>query len=141
MKKSNKYTALGMSLGMCFGCSIGLCFGLTVFDNMALGMCMGVGVGMALGMALGSARDAAVNKQLEEKGYTVKSVEKKADSDKFTVVIADRTGAEQSVTVDKDIMSAEQFREGDVVCLGEHGIIEKVFGDEAPEDKQSDKKK
>lgn len=37
-KKVTKYTALYMSLGMCFGMSMGLCVGMSFFDNMAMGL-------------------------------------------------------------------------------------------------------
>ncbi len=141
MKKSSKHTAIGMSVGMCLGCGLGLCFGMTLFDNIAMGLPIGMMAGMGIGMAVGSAKDAAVNKQLEEKGYTVKSVTKQDGSDKYTVVISDKNGAEQSVTVDKDTMTAEQFKAGDAVYLDENNMLEKAYGDEADEDEQSDKKK
>ncbi len=141
MKKTNKHTALGLSLGLCLGCGLGLCFGMTLFDNLALGMCCGMGIGIALGTAIGASRDAAISKQLEEKGYTVKSVEKKDGSENFAVVITDKFGGEKKVTVPKDTMAAEQFKVGDAVYLDENNFLEKAFGDEADEDKQPKNKK
>lgn len=52
-KKIEKFTALYMSIGMCFGVSGGLIYGNLLFpDNMSLGMCMGIPIGMCIGMAL-----------------------------------------------------------------------------------------
>ena len=70
LKKTNKNTSMGMALGMCFGVSIGTAFG-SMIDNTALGLSMGPGLGLLIGLVLGSLKDKEVNKQIEEKGYTI----------------------------------------------------------------------
>ena len=50
------YTALGMSLGMCFGVAVGSSFG-------AFGTSSGVAFGMLIGLAIGKTKDMEAEKQ------------------------------------------------------------------------------
>ncbi len=117
MKRTTKYMALGLAIGMCFGVSIGI----AVFDNMALG----ISIGMCIGMAIGAAKDATINKQLEENGYTVKSV--KESENCWIIVIADKNCNEREIEVSKEIMKAQSFQIGDTVYLDEEGNLEQAF--------------
>ncbi len=133
MKKTSRNTGLGISLGMCFGVSLGCCLGLTVFDNIGVGMCLGLCIGMGAGTAIGSAKDAAINKQLEEKGYTVKSVVNKPNSEDYTVTIAAKDGVEQEISVIKHVMDAQKFKDGDFVYLSKDGALEQAYSDDDTE--------
>ena len=126
MKKTNKNTNMGMVFGMCLGISIGTALGSS-FDNMAIGSCLGLCIGMALGLVLGAQKDKEVNKQLEEKGYTVKAIE----GSKVTVI--DNSGEEMVIDVPKGQMEEEEFSVGDVVFLDEDGLIEQAFDKEEDE--------
>ena len=82
MKKTNHHTTMGMALGMCLGVSFGTSLGM-VFDNTSLGISLGLSIGLALGLALGSLKDKEVNKQLEEKGYVIKSITENKENDEY----------------------------------------------------------
>lgn len=126
MKKVTKHTSMGSSLGMCFGVSIGSSFGL-LFDNMALGISMGISLGMAIGVCLGAAMDRQINAQLEEKGYSIKSIEENEEKQEYMITIVDKQGEEVVVPVSKSHMKAWQFSIGDVVFLNKAGHIEQVY--------------
>ena len=126
MKRTSKHTNMGMAMGMCFGISIGTSFGVAC-DNIAIGMCVGLSIGMALGLAIGFQKDKAVNQQLEEKGYTVKTIEKGEDDKTYKITIVNNAGEETTVDVAKGTMETELFSVGDVVFLDEEGDIEQAF--------------
>lgn len=128
MKKAskNEHMALGMSLGMCVGVAMGTSLG-SLFDNMGIGISLGLCFGMAIGCVLGALKDKEVNKQVEEKGYTVKEIVQKEDSAEYFITIVDKLGAESVVNIPKGQMEAEKFAIGDVVFLDEDGLIEQAF--------------
>ena len=119
MKKTSKNTSLGIALGLCFGAAIGT----AVFKNTALGMSLG----MAVGTALGYAKDTQVNKQLEQVGYTVKSISADSEGKEYSITIISKTGNETTVIVPKGVMEEESFEVGDAVFLTEEGGLEQAF--------------
>lgn len=119
MKKTNKNTSLGIALGLCFGAAIGT----AVFKNVALG----VSVGMMLGLVLGVAKDNEVNRQLEQVGYTVKSICADSEGKEYSITIISKTGNETTVIVPKGVMEEESFEVGDAVFLTEEGGLEQAF--------------
>lgn len=118
MKETHKNAGTGMALGMCFGLAIG-----TAMDNIPMGLCFG----LALGLALGSRKDQEVNRQLSEKGYTIKAIEISADTGEHTVTLADKAGETHIVTLSKEQAAGEDFAVGDMVFLDEDGLIEQAF--------------
>lgn len=91
---------------------------------------MGLCFGTCVGIALGSAKDNAINKQLEEQGYTISHIES-ADAPKtFTVTIVNYSGETQTIAVPKGELEAETLKVGDVVYLDEEGHLEQVYADE-----------
>ncbi len=118
MKETDKNTGMGMAVGMCLGLAIG-----SAMDNIPIGLCFG----LALGLAFGSHKDREVNRQLAEKGYTIKAIEEIADTGEYRVILTDRDGAESTVTVSQEQMEEESFSVGDVVFLNEDGLIEQAF--------------
>ena len=129
MKKTNHHTTTGMALGMCLGVSFGTSLGM-VFDNTSLGISLGLSIGLALGLALGSLKDKEVNKQLEEKGYYIKSIVENAETDEYAITIADKFGLENIVITPAGQMDEEDFEVGDVVFLDEDGMIEQAYDKE-----------
>ena len=128
MKETNKNRNMGMSVGLCVGVAIGTSLG-SVFHNMATGISVGMCVGMAIGSLLGMLKDKEVNKQIEEKGYTVRSIEA-AENGEYVITIGNKAGEEQAVTVPKGVMDEESFSVGDVVFLDDDGLIEQAFDKE-----------
>ncbi len=124
MKKTNKYTILYMSTGMMLGIVFGMLAYGAAFDNVAIGMCLGISIGMCLGVGVGSAKDAKINKQLEEFGYTVKSVEKTEDG--YDVILTDKNGGESAVPIGEKRQLKEKFKPGDVVYL-DGGSVEQAY--------------
>ena len=123
-KKTNKYTCLYMSLGMAFG----LCFGMLTFsalDNIGVGMCFGIGLGLCFGSGIGAGKDAKINKQLEEFGYTVKAINPTPDG--YDLIISDKNGMESAVPISPKTLRTEGFKPGDAVYL-ENGKAEQAFG-------------
>ena len=90
MKQTSKNAGIGMVLGMCIGVGVG-----SVIDS--FGIPMGLCFGMLIGLAIGANKDKIVNKQVAEKGYKIKVIEK------------------------------ELFKEGDIVFIDEDGDIEQAF--------------
>lgn len=124
MKKTNKYTILYMPTGMMLGIVFGMLTYGVMFDNIGIGMCLGISIGMCLGMGVGEAKDAKINKQLEEFGYTVKSVEKTEDG--YDVILTDKNGGESAVPIVEKKLNKEKFKPGDLVYL--HGSnIEQAY--------------
>lgn len=126
MKKVNKNSNMGMALGMCFGVSIGTSFGLSI-DNMAMGSSLGLCIGMLIGHVLGSLKDKEVNKQVEEKGYTIKAIKKNEQNEEYIITIISRAGEESVVIIPKGQMEEEDFAIDDVVFLDDDGLIEQAY--------------
>ena len=129
LKKTNKNTSMGMALGMCFGVSIGTAFG-SMLGNTGLGISMGSGLGLLIGLVLGSLKDEEVNKQLLEKGYTIKTIKSQNEKQEYVITIVNHLGEESDVIVPKEQMEEETFEIGDVVFLDEEGMIEQAYDKE-----------
>ena len=129
LKKTNKNTSMGMALGMCFGVSIGTAFG-SMLGNTGLGISMGSGLGLLIGLVLGSLKDEEVNKQLLEKGYTIKTIKSQDEKQEYVITIVNHLGEESDVIVPKEQMEEETFESGDVVFLDEEGMIEQAYDKE-----------
>lgn len=125
MKKTEKNASHGMALGMCFGISIGMALG-SAFDNISMGMCFG----LAIGAALGALKDKKVNRQLEEKGYTVKAIEEINGGAEYAVTIISKDGETAVISLPKGQLESEGFAVGDTVYLDEDGLIEQAFDKE-----------
>lgn len=125
MKKTNKYTVMYMPLGMVLGLSLGILMYGIPLGSVAVGMSIGIGVGLCFGFAIGAAKDAKINKQLDELGYTVKAINQTPDG--FDIIAAAKTGAECAVCVSEKRLKSEGFRVGDAVYI-EGGRIERVGG-------------
>ena len=130
MKKMHKNMTLGMSMGMCFGVAIGCTWGESVFGNTGTGLAMGMCVGMCIGMDVGAAKDNAVNRQLEEQGYTIKDIQPSSKNNDYSILIINRKGEEKIVTVSKGQMEAENLSVGDIVYLDEDGNLEQAYDDD-----------
>lgn len=129
MKKTNKNTSMGMALGMCFGVAIGTALG-SAFDNMTMGISLGPCIGMLIGLVFGSLKDEEVNKQIKEKGYTIKDIQKNAGKEEYIITIVNRLGEESVVIVPKGQMEEENFEIEDVVFLDDDGLIEQAYDKE-----------
>ena len=129
MKKTNKNTSMGMALGMCFGVAIGTALG-SAFDNMSMGISLGPCIGMLIGLVFGSLKDEEVNKQIKEKGYTIKDIQKHAGKEEYIITIVNRLGEESVVMVPKGQMEEENFEIEDVVFLDDDGLIEQAYDKE-----------
>lgn len=131
-KISNRYQAMGMSIGMCFGVSIGLAFGNLFSDHGTIGMCLGLSIGMMLGMIAGSAKDKKVNEQLAEIGYRITAINMIGE-DKYEITVSDKNDNVKKVEIYHGDMKVEQFKIGDFVYIDEDGNMESVM------DKDGDK--
>lgn len=129
MKKTSKNTNIGITFGMCFGVAIGTSYGVG-FGNMAVGISLGISIGLALGLVWGSQKDKGVNNQVEEKGYTIKSIEAKDENKEYVITIVNNSGEELVVIVPAGQMETELFTIGDIVFLDEDGLIEQAFDTE-----------
>ncbi len=134
MKKTNKNTGIGMSLGTSFGLCIGLTLGI-MFDKITILPFLGLFIGMAIGLVVGSLKDNAVNKQVEEKGYSIKDIKKNEEKEEYTITIANKLGEESVVIVPKEQMEEENFEIDDVVFLNDDGLIEQAYDKEEEEKK------
>lgn len=126
MKKTSRNTTLGMSLGMCFGMSIGSAIG-TASGHLSVGISLGMCIGMALGMAIGAQKDKEVNKQVEEEGYTIKSIKEDGEKGDYLITIVNKLGEEIVVKVPKSQMKADNFEMDEVVYLNDTQMIEHVY--------------
>lgn len=126
MKKTNKYATMFMPLGMLFGLTLGISVYGILFDNVALGTSMGISLGLCLGLGIGAAKDAKINKQLEEFGYTVKAVNQTPDG--YDVIVTDKNGGENAVPVSEKIQLHEKFKPGDPVYLSGTNIEQAYRG-------------
>lgn len=131
MKKTNKNTNMGIALGMCFGVALGSAFGGTVFHgNIAMGTSIGLSLGLLIGLVIGSLKDKVINEQIEEKGYTIKAIDKNENDKEYRITIVSESGEEVIVNIPVGIMETETFAVGDVVFLDNEGHIEQAFDEE-----------
>lgn len=131
MKKTNKNMILGIGLGMCLGIALGSSVGETLFNgNIAGGMSIGISFGLIIGAIIGLAKDKEINKQILEKGYTIKKIEENKDMKEYKITIVSNSKEEVIIDVSKGIMEIEQFSIGDIVFLDEDGQIEQAFDKE-----------
>lgn len=125
MKKTNKNMNASASMGMCVGVAIGAAIGV-IFDDIALNAAVGMSIGLAVAMIIGSKKDEIVNKQVEEKGYTIKEITPR-DNKEYLIIIEDISGKTIEIVVPEGVMSEEAFTIGDIVFLDEDGMIEQAF--------------
>jgi len=122
---------MGMALSMCFGVALGSAFGGTLFQgNIAMGTSIGLSIGLLIGLVIGSLKDKTINEQIEEKGYTIKTIDKNEDDKEYRIIIVSNSGEEVIVNIPEGIMETELFSVGDVVFLDEEGHIEQAFDEE-----------
>lgn len=108
-----------------------MCFGVAFGSAIeGLGISMGLCIGMLIGLIIGTAKDKVVNAQVEEKGYTIKTIKKDDISNEYSIILTDNQGKELAVTVSDGTMEIEQFTVGDIVFMDEDGDIEQAFDKE-----------
>ena len=120
MKQTTKNAGTGMALGMCLGVAVG-----SAIDR--LGIPLGICFGMLIGLAIGANKDKIVNKQVAEKGYKIKAIEKNEGSNEYGITLVDNQGSEQTVSISSGTMETELFKVGDIVFIDEDGNIEQAF--------------
>lgn len=120
MKETTKNAGTGMALGMCFGVAVG-----SAIDR--LGIPLGLCFGMLIGLVLGANKDKIVNKQVAEKGYKIKAIEKNEGFNEYAMTLVDNQGNEQTVSISSGTMETELFKVGDLVFIDEDGDIEQAF--------------
>ena len=131
MKKTNKNANMGMALGMCFGVALGSAFAGTLsHGNIAMGTSIGLSLGLLIGLVIGSLKDKVINEQIEEKGYTIKAIDKNENGKEYRIIIVSKSGEEVIVNIPVGIMETETFSVGNVVFLDEEGHIEQAFDEE-----------
>ena len=123
MKQTTKNAGTGMALGMCFGAAVGSAIG-------SLGIPMGICFGMLVGLVIGANKDKIVNKQVAEKGYKIKAIEKNEVSNEYGITLVDNQGSEQTVSISSGTMKTELFKVGDIVFIDEDGDIEQAFNED-----------
>lgn len=123
MKQTTKNAGTGMALGMCFGVAVG-----SAIDS--LGIPMGLCFGMLIGLVIGANKDKIVNKQVAEKGYKIKAIEKNEVSNEYGITLVDNQGSEQTVSISSGTMETELFKVGDIVFIDEDGDIEQAFDED-----------
>lgn len=121
MKRTTKNVGTGIALGMCFGIAIG-----STIEG--FGIPMGLCFGMLIGLVIGAHKDEIVNKQVAEKGYKIKAIEKNEVSKEYGITLVDNQGNEQMVSIASGTMETELFKVGDIVFIDEDGDIEQAFG-------------
>lgn len=123
MKQTTKNARIGAALGMCFGVVIG-----SAIES--LGIPIGLCLGMSIGIVIGAKKDEIVNKQVAEKGYKIKAIEKKEVSNEYGITLVDNQGNEQTVSISSSTMETELFKVGDIVFIDEDGDIEQAFDED-----------
>ncbi len=123
MKQTTKNAGTGMALGMCFGAAVGSAIG-------SLGIPMGICFGMLVGLVIGANKDKIVNKQVAEKEYKIKAIEKNEVSNEYGITLVDNQGSEQTVSISSGTMKTELFKVGDIVFIDEDGDIEQAFNED-----------
>lgn len=120
MKQTTKNAGTGMALGMCLGVAVG-----SAVDR--LGIPLGLCFGMLIGLVIGANKDKIVNKQVAEKGYKIKAIEKNEGSNEYGMTLVNNQGSEQTVSISSGTMETELFKVGDIVFIDEDGNIEQAF--------------
>ena len=123
MKQTTKNARIGAALGMCFGVIIG-----SAIES--LGIPIGLCLGMSIGIVIGAKKDEIVNKQVAEKGYKIKAIEKNEVSNEYSITVIDNQGNEQTVSISSITMETELFKVGDIVFIDEDGDIEQAFDED-----------
>ena len=123
MKQTTKNAGTGAAFGMCFGVVIG-----SAIES--LGIPIGLCLGMSIGLVIGAKKDEIVNKQVAEKGYKIKVIEKKEVSNEYGITLVDNQGNEQTVSISSSTMETELFKVGDIVFIDEDGDIEQAFDED-----------
>lgn len=123
MKQTTKNVKIGMALGICIGVGLG-----SVIDS--LGIPMGICFGLLIGVIIGANKDKIVNKQVAEKGYKIKVIEKDEASNEYGITLVDNQGNEQKVSISSGTMETELFKEGDIVFIDGDGNIEQAFDED-----------
>ena len=123
MKQTPKNTGTGMALGICLGAGVG-----SVIDS--LGIPLGLCLGMLIGLVIGANKDKIVNKQVAEKGYKIKAIEKNEVANEYGITLVDNQGSEQTVSISSGTMKTELFKVGDIVFIDEDGDIEQAFDED-----------
>ena len=123
MKQTTKNAGTGAALGMCFGVAIG-----SAIES--IGIPIGLCLGMSIGLVIGAKKDEIVNKQVAEKGYKIKAIEKKEVSNEYGITLVDNQGNEQTVSISSSTMETELFKVGDIVFIDEDGDIEQAFDED-----------
>ena len=123
MKQTTKNAGTGMAIGM----SIGVAMGSAIES---LGIPMGLCFGMLMGLVIGANKDKIVNKQVAEKGYKIKVIEKNEGSNEYGITLVDHQGSEQTVSISAATMETELFKVGDIVFIDEDGDIEQAFDED-----------
>ena len=123
MKQTTKNAGTGAALGMCFGVAIG-----SAIES--IGIPIGLCLGMSIGLVIGAKKDEIVNKQVAEKGYKIKAIEKNEVSNDYGITLIDNQGNEQTVSISSSTMETELFKVGDIVFIDEDGDIEQAFDED-----------
>ena len=123
MKQTTKNAGTGVALGMCFGVAVG-----SAIES--LGIPMGLCFGMLIGLIIGANKDEIINKQVAEKGYKIKAIEKNEGSNEYCITLVDNQGSERTVSISSGTMETELFKIGDIVFIDEDGDIEQAFDED-----------
>ena len=123
MKQTTKNAGTGVALGMCFGVAVG-----SAIES--LGIPMGLCFGMLIGLIIGANKDEIVNKQVAEKGYKIKAIEKNEVSNEYGITLVDNQGSERTVSISSGTMETELFKVGDIVFIDEDKDIEQSFDED-----------
>ena len=91
---------------------------------------MGLCFGMLMGLIIGASKDKIINKQVAEKGYKIKVIEKNEGSNEYGITLVDNQGNEQTVSISAATMETELFKVGDIVFIDEDGDIEQAFDED-----------
>ena len=123
MKQTTKNAGTGVALGMCFGVAVG-----SAIES--LGIPMGLCLGMLIGLIIGANKDEIVNKQVAEKGYKIKAIEKNEVSNEYGITLVDNQDSERTVSISSGTMETELFNVGDIVFIDEDKDIEQAFDED-----------
>lgn len=123
MKQTTKNAGTGMAIGMAVGVAMG-----SAIES--LGIPMGLCFGMLMGLIIGANKDKVVNKQIAEKGYKIKAIEKNEGFNEYGITLVDNQGSEQTVSISAATMETELFKVGDIVFIDEDGDIEQAFDED-----------
>ena len=116
---------------MCFGVALGSAFAGTLYKGyIAMGTSIGLSLGLLIGLVIGSLKDKVINEQIEEKGYTIKAIDKNENGKEYRIIIVSKSDEEVFVNIPLGIMETETVSVGNVGFLDEEGYIEQAFDEE-----------